>query len=129
MPGFTPRFTISHAITGALTAIERARGFLEAATLSEAWIERMSQRALLLEAHHTTHIEGTELTLDEAARLWAGESVAGAKRDDVRELRDLKLLLDKDLIQGSGAAAVTDPNRSYVPVLDRPSARGRTREL
>ena len=70
MPAFEPRFTISNSITGALTVIERARGFLEAATLSEAWIERMSQRALLLEAHHTTHIEGTQLTLDEAARLF-----------------------------------------------------------
>ena len=56
---FAPRFTISDAITAALTAIERARGFLEAATLSEDWIQRMSQRALLLEAHHTTHIRGT----------------------------------------------------------------------
>ena len=79
-------FTITNPIAGGLTAIERARGFLEAATLSEQWIARMSARALLLEAHHTTHIEGTELTLDEAARLWAGETVAGAKRDDVREL-------------------------------------------
>ena len=86
MSGFTPRFTVSHSITMALTAIERARGFLDAATLSEAWILRMSQRALLLEAHHTTHIEGTELTLDEAAQLWAGKTVAGANRDDVREL-------------------------------------------
>lgn len=83
---FAPRFTITNPITAALTAIERARGFLEAATLSEDWIERMSQRALLLEAHHTTHIEGTQLTLDEAARLWAGEQVEGANRDDVREL-------------------------------------------
>jgi Fic family protein len=86
MPAFAPRFTVTHQITIALTAIERARGFLDAATLSETWIERMSQRALLLEAHHTTHIEGTELTLDQAARLWAGDTVAGAKRDDVREL-------------------------------------------
>lgn len=86
MSAFAPRFTISNAITAALTAIERARGFLEAATLSEAWIERMSQRALLLEAHHTTHIEGTHLTLEEAERLWAGEQVEGASRDDVREL-------------------------------------------
>lgn len=86
MPSFTPRFTITHSITAQLTAIERARGFLEAATLSEEWIERMGARALLLEAHHTTHIEGTELTLDEAARLWAGEEVAGARGDDVREL-------------------------------------------
>ncbi|HUG52383.1 MAG TPA: Fic family protein [Vicinamibacteria bacterium] len=86
MPGFTPRFTITNEIAAALTAIERARGFLEAAALSEQWIERMSQRALLLEAHHTTHIEGTQLTLDEAARVWAGEHLPGANRDDVREL-------------------------------------------
>ena len=86
MPVFDPRFTITHSMTKALTAIERARGFLEAATLSETWIERMSERALLLEAHHTTHIEGTELTLDQAARLWSGEAVAGANREDVREL-------------------------------------------
>jgi Fic family protein len=86
MTDFAPRFTITHSMTAALTAIEQARGFLEAATLSEAWVERMSQRALLLEAHHTTHIEGTQLTLDEAARLWAGEAVPDADRDDAREL-------------------------------------------
>ena len=103
MPAFTPRFTVSHPITMALTAIERARGFLEAATLSEAWIERMSQRALLLEAHHTTHIEGTQLTLDEAERLWAGETVASANRDDVRELlnyRDAFNLVSEYLSSG-----------------------------
>ncbi|HMS18294.1 MAG TPA: Fic family protein, partial [Planctomycetota bacterium] len=83
---FAPQFTITNATTAALTVIERARGFLEAATLSEEWIKRMSQRALLLEAHHTTHIEGTQLTLDQAARLWEGESVEGANLDDVREL-------------------------------------------
>lgn len=83
---FTPRFTITNAITAGLTAIERARGFLEAATLSEEWTRRMSQRALLLEAHHTTHIEGTHLTIEQAERLWAGEKVAEARPDDVREL-------------------------------------------
>ena len=56
-----PRFSITNAITAGLTGIERARGFLEAAMLSEDWVRRMSQRALLLEAHHTTHIEGTHL--------------------------------------------------------------------
>ena len=62
MNALPSRFTISNAITAGLTAIERARGFLEAATLSDDWVRRMSQRALLLEAHHTTHIEGTQLT-------------------------------------------------------------------
>jgi Fic family protein len=83
---FSPRFTITNAITAGLTAIERARGFLEAATLSEEWMRRMSQRALLLEAHHTTHIEGTHLTIEQAERLWSGESVEEARPDDVREL-------------------------------------------
>lgn len=84
--GFAPRFTITNSMTAGLTTIERARGFLDAARLSEAWLGKMSRQALLLEAHHTTHIEGTQLTLEEATRVWAGESVAGADRDDVREL-------------------------------------------
>jgi Fic family protein len=87
---FAPRFTITNAITAGLTAIERARGFLEAATLSDEWVRRMSQRALLLEAHHTTHIEGTQLTIDESERLWAGQEVAEAKPDDVRELMNYR---------------------------------------
>jgi Fic family protein len=86
MTVFAPRFSITNAITTALTAIERARGFLEAARLSDDWVRRMSQRALLLEAHHTTHIEGTQLTIEQAERLWAGEKVEQAQPDDVREL-------------------------------------------
>lgn len=84
--GLHPRFTITNAITTALTHIERARGFLEAATLSEDWIRRMGERALVLEAHHTTHIEGTLLTLEQSRRLWAGEDVPETDPDDVREL-------------------------------------------
>jgi len=85
MTDFQPKLTITNAITRDLTQIERARGFLDAATLSGEWIERMSQRALLLEAHHTTHIEGTRLTLDQSERLLAGEDVPGADPDDARD--------------------------------------------
>lgn len=59
---FEPKFNITNRITAGLTRIERARGFLEAAALSEAWVREMGRRALILEAHHTTHIEGTRLT-------------------------------------------------------------------
>ncbi len=41
---------------------------------------------MLLEAHHTTHIEGTHLTIEQAERLWAGHPVEQAAADDVREL-------------------------------------------
>jgi len=77
---FEPRFTVTNAITAALTRIERARGFLDAAKLSEDWIRRMGERALVLEAHYTTHIEGTHLTLEQSERLprreWANVTLA-----------------------------------------------------
>ena len=46
--------------------IEKARGFLEAAKLSDKWIKKISHNAFLSETHHTTHIEGTQLTLEQS---------------------------------------------------------------
>jgi len=105
---FAPRFTISNPITAALTRIERARGFLEAAKLSEDWIARMRSRALLLEAHHTTHIEGTRLTLEQAERLWAGERVPEADPDDARELLNYRAALDFVSQYLSSGGPITD---------------------
>lgn len=81
-----PLFTITNRITAGLTQIERARGFIGAAKLSEDWLEEMRSRALLLDAHHTTHIEGTRLTLEQSENILAGREVAEADPDDVREL-------------------------------------------
>jgi Fic family protein len=92
--GFQPRFTITNAITTALTRIERARGFLEAASLSEDWIRWMGARAFVLEAHHTTHIEGTRLTLDQAERLLEGEDVPETRTDDAHELLNYRGAFD-----------------------------------
>jgi Fic family protein len=86
MTAFTPLFTITNRIAAAITQIERARGFLEAARLSNDWVQDMGNQALIKEAHHTTHIEGTHLTLDQAKRLWNGEKVPEADPDDTREL-------------------------------------------
>ena len=105
---FQPRFTITNRITEGLTRIERARGFLEAATLSEDWIREMGKRALVLEAHHTTHIEGTQLTLDQAERLMAGESVPEADPDDVRELLNYRRAFDFVSEYLSSGAPITE---------------------
>jgi Fic family protein len=86
MTGFNPKFTITNRMTSAITQIERARGFLEAARLSDDWVRDMGNQALIKEAHHTTPIEGTRLTLDQAERLWKGEAVPEADPDDTREL-------------------------------------------
>jgi Fic family protein len=54
----------------------------------------MGQRALVLEAHHTTHIEGTRLTLAQAEQLFAGKPVPEADPDDVRELLNYRRAFD-----------------------------------
>jgi Fic family protein len=100
----SPQFSITNRITAALAVIERARGFLEAATLSDEWLLQMGRRALILEAHHTTHIEGTRLTLDEAQRLLEGQTVENVDPDDARELlnyRDAFELVSEYLAKGS----------------------------
>ena len=86
MTAFNPKFTITNRMTAAITQIERARGFLEVARLSDDWVLDMGNKALIKEAHHTTHIEGTRLTIDQAERLWNGEAVPEADPDDAREL-------------------------------------------
>ncbi len=104
MSGLSPKFTITNDIANAITTIERARGFLEGATLSEDWVGRMSRSALLLEAHHTTHIEGTHLTLEQAQKLWEGKTVKGVDPDDTRELLNYREAFNLvcDYISGSG---------------------------
>ena len=62
--------------------------------MSEDWLATMRSRALLLEAHHTTHIEGTRLTLEQAERLLAGETVAGTDPDDARELLNYRVAFE-----------------------------------
>lgn len=94
MSDLKPKFTITDSVTAALTRIERARGFLEAATLSREWVRSMGARALILEAHHSTHIEGTRLTLEQAEKLWAGKQVPEADPDDARELLNYRRAFD-----------------------------------
>lgn len=87
---FIPKFTISIPISSALASIERTRGFLEGAMLSQEWVAKMQARALILEAHHTTHIEGTHLSLDQSEKLIHGEKVIGVDSEDVKELLNYK---------------------------------------
>jgi len=101
---FIPQFTITNTITSALTKIERARGFLEAAKLSKDWIADMQNRALVLEAHHSTHIEGTHLTLEQSEKLLAGKKVVGVDPDDTRELLNYRKAFDfvSEYLEGGG---------------------------
>jgi hypothetical protein len=64
-----PTFTIINRSTAGLTRIDRARGFFETAKLSENRVLEISNWALMLEAHHTNYIEGTQLMSEQAVSL------------------------------------------------------------
>jgi len=87
---FKPKFTITNRINNFLLEIERTRGFLEAAKLKETWVREMQSEALVLEAHHSTHIEGTQLTLSQARKILGDRSIKGVREDDRQELLNYK---------------------------------------
>jgi len=91
---FSPHFRITHPITSGLAKIERARAFWEAARLSPEWLAEMQKRALVLEAHHTTHIEGTKLTLAQSEKLLQGLPVPEADPEDSQELLNYREAFD-----------------------------------
>jgi len=91
---FKPKFIITTKINKSLVEIERVRGFLDAITLKEEWISDMQKKALILETHHSTHIEGTALSLDQAKSILEGKKVKGVNRDDERELLNYKKAMD-----------------------------------
>lgn len=46
----------------------------------------MQAKTLILEAHYTTHIEGTHLTLDQSQQLLTGNKIINADPEDRQEL-------------------------------------------
>jgi len=91
---FNPKFTITPKINKTLIEIERVRGFLEAIKLKESWIRNMQKQILILESHHSTHIEGTAITLQQAQDILSGKKVEGVKQDDRKELLNYKKAMD-----------------------------------
>lgn len=91
---FKPKFTITPKINKGLVEIERVRGFLDAIKLKEEWFSDMQETALIYEAHYSTHIEGTALSLEQSKDILRGKKVVGVRPDDKKELLNYKKTMD-----------------------------------
>ncbi|HHT9137551.1 MAG TPA: hypothetical protein ACFYEK_09960 [Candidatus Wunengus sp. YC60] len=78
---FNPKFTITPKINKALVEIECFRGFLDAVKLKDDWIADMQEKALILESHHATPIEGTALNLEQAQSIFEGKLTEQWRKD------------------------------------------------
>ena len=83
---FSPIFSITPKVNKSLVEIERVRGFLDAVKLKNDWLSDMQKKALIIETHYSTHIEGTTLTLEQAQSILEGKKPKGINRDDEKEL-------------------------------------------
>ena len=91
---FNPKYAITPRINKALVEIERVRGFLDAIKLKDDWLTDLQKKALILESHHSTHIEGTALSFKQAKDILEGKKVKGVNRDDEKELLNYKKAMD-----------------------------------
>jgi len=90
---FTPRFIITNKILTNVGKIEAAREVIENSPLVPAWEAKFREEAVVRQVHFGTHIEGNDLTLNEAADVLAGKEIAARERD-VQEVLNYRAVID-----------------------------------
>ncbi len=88
-----PKFTITHNILNNVSKIEAAREVIENSPLVPAWEERFRDDALVRAVHFGTHIEGNDLTLEEAKDVLEGKKITARERD-IQEVLNYRAVVD-----------------------------------
>lgn len=103
---YSPNFTISNQILKNISAIEACREVIENAPLIPAYERKFQEEAMVRSVHHGTHIEGNDLSFEQANQLVkhsAGETDAGetikqtgvfARERDVQEVINYRAVMD-----------------------------------
>ena len=78
---YTPEFSITNEILSNIGLIEAAKEVIENAPLIPVYEARFVKDALLRTVYHGTHLEGNDLSIQEAKRVIEGEGVVARERD------------------------------------------------
>lgn len=76
---YEPQYTITQSILKNIGLVEGAKEVIEHAALVPAWEAQFRQEALLRAVHHGTHLEGNELSREQADKLVAVEGTQVAE--------------------------------------------------
>lgn len=95
---FKPAFTITNAILTNVAKIEAAREIIENSPLVPAWEEKFREEAVTRAVHYGTHIEGNDLTLEEAKDVIEGKEIEARSRDiqEVLNYRNVVNFINKE---------------------------------
>jgi len=108
---YTPNYTITNKILKSMGIIEAAKEVIENAPLVPAWEARFREDAIVRTVHHGTHIEGNELSFNEAERLLAGAKIVGRERD-IQEVLNYRNVLK--FIEGYDKNDITEESLRHI---------------
>lgn len=101
---YEPTYTITQAILKNVGDIEGSREVIEHAALVPAWEAQFRKDALQRTVHHGTHLEGNELSKEQADRLVAVEATvpeaAAAAAGIVARDRDIQEVINYRKVMG-----------------------------
>jgi Fic family protein len=83
---YQPKFTITNSILRHVSQCEVARAIIENSPLVPAWERKFQGQALVRSVHHSTALEGNELTIDETERVIDGENIESYRLRDIQEI-------------------------------------------
>ena len=82
---FTPKYTITNKLVKLVGSIEAARELVDNAPLVPAWEAKFREEAVVRTVHYGTHVEGNDLTLEQAEKVIRQEPERGASAVAVAE--------------------------------------------
>ena len=103
---YSPKYTISSQILKNISTIEVCREVIENAPIIPAYERKFKEEALVRTIHHGTHIEGNDLSLEQANQVLkgsknetdAGEAISSsgvfARERDVQEVINYRMVMD-----------------------------------
>lgn len=78
---FNPKYRLTDRILTDLTAIAEIKGFIERAKILPQQELRLRRQAVIRMTHHSTEIEGNQLSLVQVAALYANKKIDAPDRD------------------------------------------------
>ena len=85
-------FTITNNMLNNLTRIAAAKEIIDHAFILPQWELKLRKEALILDAHHSTRIEGNTLTFEEVSKLAQGRKIMASRREKDEVLNYLSVL-------------------------------------
>jgi len=83
---FKPEYKISNQILVSVAKSEVAKEIIENSPLVPMWERKFQGQALVRSVHHSTALEGNELSIDDTERIIDGEHVDSYRLRDIQEI-------------------------------------------